>query len=195
MRRKTRGFTLVELTFVIVVMLILAAMIIGGASYIMNQARGQTVVDQARSIRLGVEALMGRQRISLPPGQGQGGGYTAALLRADMNSYMGTTTSTQFQNPYSGGATYNCPTTPVTGVAITVPIVAGTGTNGTYDDNGDFPKNDVNHRGMVRYFFNDTNSNPPGHFGVWNGTEIQEFTYYAVQAYDDQGAPLLTVGR
>lgn len=195
MKRRNRGFTLVELTFVIVVMLILAAMIIGGASYIMNQARGQTVVDQARSIRLGVEGFMGRRRITAAPGQPIGAGYTAANFKADMNSYMGTTTSTQMQNPYSGGAIYDAPVTPVIGVPQTTTITAGTGTNASYDDTSDFPKNDTNHRGMVRYFFNQTVSNPPGHFAVWNGTELQEFTYYAVQAYDDQGSPLVTVGR
>lgn len=194
MKRKTRGFTLVELTFVIVVMLILAAMIIGGASYIMNQARGQTAVDQARSIRLGVENYMGRRRVAEAPGAA--GGMTAAQFRAAMLSYMGTTTSTDMQNPYAGGTIYSVPVTDVTGVPMgTVITPDGAGTNTSYGSTDDFPKNDNNHRGMVRYFVNTNVGTPPGHFAVWNGTELQEFTYFAVQAYDDQGAPLITVGR
>lgn len=189
MKRRNRGFTLVELTFVIVVMLILAAMIIGGASYIMNQARGQTVVDQARQVRNAVENLMGRQKITRPPQPTDKDDFYNI-----MRSYMGTTTSTEFQVPYAGGAVERVN---VLGIAGTL---AGA-VNAAWDANTDFPKtltdsaNADEYIGRVWYFYNTDNSNPPTKIKVFNGSELQEFNYFAVMAFDQEGAPLVTVGR
>jgi len=181
-RVKEKGFTLIEMTFVILIMLILASLILGGAAYLMNQARGQTVIDQGKQIQIAAENYAGRRK---------DGKYPAATTDVDLNnqlkSFMGNG-STLFTPPYAGLAPYSVEPVQTTGTT--------TGTSpAAYISGTDYPK--ITKAGQVVYFGNTAPGTmaAPTYIIIWTGAEDQNFKYFAVQALDSRGNPLATTGQ
>jgi len=181
-RKNEKGFTLVEMAFVILIMLILASLVLGGATYVMNLARGQTVVDQSKQIQIAAENYAGRRSDGKYPTA-----TTASDLNVQLKSFMGTGNTT-FVPPYSGLAPYSVEPVQTTG---TTTGVAPSG----YVSGTDYPI--TTKAGQVVYFGNTDpgTMDVPKYIAIWNGAEDKNFRYYAVQAMDSRGNPLATTGQ
>lgn len=179
-QQRPRGFNLVEISFVIIVMLILAAIIIAGAGYMINQSKGQNLVSKARAMMIAAENYTNRLDKGYP--------QTASTTTLDgwLSPYIkdgpsAATGKTSYDNPYASGTFWLTP-------------YASGADGATTRAQGVASYPDVTLSGRIYYIFK---GNPS-----WNsivadtgGGQTQTFDQYFVQAFDDQGVPLVTVGR
>lgn len=179
-KRRPHGFNLIELSLVIIVMLILAGIIIVGANYVINQGKGQDLVSKAREIMIAAENYSNRLDRGYPQTT------STATFDAWLSPYMkgspgASSGKTSHINPYGAGTYWVIPQASAADGATTRAAAVAS-----------YPNTVL--AGRIYYLYK---GNPSWTSIVADkgGGETQSFEQYFIQAFDDQGAPLVTVGR
>lgn len=175
---RRRGFSLVELSFVIVIMLILGGLVAAGGSYMTKEARVSNQIQFAK------EMLNALRRFEAARAMG-GFPYPKPAdwnaLYADLGKYMekgDTVQSNPFDTSAGGFFTYPNP------CAANVITCAGF-------SQASFPQT----AGRLEYLYKNSPTPHSGAMWVWDGTQNRSFRYYAVQVTDSAGYPAFTDGR
>lgn len=190
MRR--RGFSLSELSFVITIMLILSGLIAGGGSYMMKRAAAQEAVENAKAIFTGMEHYMTRRNgsigrmFALSTNLGSQVTYNLRPYLKGSDPFV----ARQFRNPYTGTNEY--------------PLASQNTGTGSYPTSSldttdtfvpaSYPSTVKNHAGRVLYFCKNDYSAITS-LAVFDGETTRTFQYFAVQVVDQNGQPLITIGR
>lgn len=172
---RQRGYSLVELSFVLIIMLVLAGIVSGGGAFMANQAKGQKVSEKAREFFIAANHSHAKNdSYSKPLNLDQ------VVLSAALAPYIDSGT-TVYQDPYNGTAKLPITRTP--------PFVQG--------DYGtavrDWPA--AGNGSKVLYFYN---TGATGTIQVCDqdgcpGKYVYRF--FAFQAIDNEGRAILTIGK
>lgn len=178
LRRSQSGFSLTELSFVLTIGLILTGVVAGGGSYLLNASKGRVPMEFAKetvNALIQYEARRPNQRFPRPA--------SAADLNTGatngISAFYNTTTGTQYYNPYEGA-----------NVNVEPFAFAAGGTHASWTS-ANYPK--TVYAGDVVYFYKSTLTGSP--IQVWDGAVYRSYDYYAVQALDERGEPMITLGR
>lgn len=181
MANRRNGFSLVELSFVLVIMLILGGLVAGAGGYLTNEAHARQLADRSREI---LTALKGHEAANAAAGTPypQPIDYDGADLAAKLARYVapGSTAFNFYNNAFRNVSQRPYP----------VSTVAGNPPVGFAS--GDYPM--VGNAGSVVYFFKAGAANG-ANIQIWNGTVTRMYQYYAVQTIDRNGYPLFTDGH
>lgn len=100
MMQRRHGFSLVELSFVLVIIMILAGITAGGGSYLANEAKSRKMAELAKEMFSALNQRYAKTGNWPRPGDGD-----TANLEASLFPYLegrSSGTSTQFQDPWLG---------------------------------------------------------------------------------------------
>lgn len=174
MTMRQRGLSIAEVAMAIGVSVAVSATVATTGVHLMKQNKFQKVVERAKDIHQAIERYYQ-----------DGNGMTWVKTFAN---------TTNFENalkPYlSDQAALTGYTNPVTGV-LSYPFQDGMLNGQTYAYPGVYPMTGM--KGQIYYFW--MNQNAPGTFTIWDGSANKSFTMWALQAIDDNGFPLVTLGR
>ena len=193
MRKK--GFSLAEVSLAVGVSTILATLAGLSGQYVMKQSNMQGLVNSAKEVNAAADAYY---QASISNGYTTGSDpwphpASAIDLNTSLRRYLAKPTavgtSLQYFSPVSG-SNQDVAMTNWGGCAFPSPA-------------SDYPNNYANFnypvgdRGKVIYFRDDNcfgaASDQP--MKIWDGTKTQKFKMWSVQAIDDKGYPLVTLGR
>lgn len=168
---RQRGYSLVELSFVLIIMLVLAGIVSGGGAFMANQAKAQKITEKAREFFIAANHRHAKvDGYPTPPD-----GNTAALYSA-LGPYLDNNTTT-FQDPY-------------TGANKTLVVKDPAFTTTEYTDGTVKNWNQVGAK--VVYFWNTSGT---GTFYVRDQDKTYAFKFFAFQAIDADGRATLTIGK
>lgn len=174
---KRHGFSLVELSFVIIIIMILAGITAGGGQYLADQAKGQKMNELAKEMYNAVSQYHARWRAVPRPASGN-----TSQLQTDLAPYISNKTSgqeTTFADPWTGATKYLTTQEPPFAQSD-YGNPSGTGTLG------------LPTAGRLFYF---RCNYPCNSLTVRDQTNTYTFRYFAVQALDNKGLAVATYGK
>lgn len=181
-RPHAHGFSLVELSFVIVIILILSVLIAGGGSYLSIQAEGHKLSERARELVAALRAYEGANTNSgfpYPQPPLNDNPALAAALAPFLSSQSSATD--YYDNPYS-----------INGQARVAPVPTSAASYPPNFGLANYPL--TTNFGRTYYFYKSGAANGAS-INVWSGTTTRNYLYYAVQVIDHKGYPLFTDGH
>lgn len=176
MSSRQQGFSLVELSFVLMILLVLAGITAGGGAYLANEAKSHKMAEIAKTMFNAINQY--KAKTATIPNSGFIDGNTA-ILASTLSSYLEDNT-TSYLDPWTGATKQFIGKSPPF-VQADYGSTTGTWTLG------------LPTAPRLIYLPNTVGSDMP--FTVWDQDQSYSFRFFAVQALDHRGYVVATYGR